>query len=144
MTMLLGASTATNVTQSSKPERLMREIKADAAQVQSVAARMDKLAENSTPTWIDYDRQWNEIKPSVEDMQMKVVRLEAMQSSLTPAERKELDQSKLLVGEIQSRTHQFLTLLDTPGIQTTDAKFKTYARSLRNEAGSLEKLAPAS
>jgi len=122
----------------------LREIKADAAQVRSAAVRWDNLAESSSAKWIDYDRQWNEIRPSVEDMQMKLARLERIQSALSPAERTELDQTKPLIGEIQSGTHQLLTLLDKPGVQTTDAKFKTYAGSLRGEADKIEKLAPAS
>lgn len=152
MAMLLGsafaleaASTSTNVgDQSKEAARLLRDIKADAVQVRSAAAHWDSLAASSGAKWIDYDRQWNEIKPSVEDMQMKLARLERIQSALSPAERTELDQSKPAVAEIQSRTHQLLTLLDKPGVQTTNAKFKTYARSLRNEAGKIEKLTPAS
>ncbi len=142
---LEAASTSTNIgDQSKQAARLLRDIKTDAAQVRSAAARWDSLAESSGAKWMDYDRQWNEIKPSVENMQTKLARLETMQSALSPAERTELDQTKPLIAEVQSRTHQLLTLLDKPGVQTTDAKFKTYARSLRSEAGKLEKLAPAS
>jgi hypothetical protein len=136
-TMLMGAATP-------KPAQLWRQIKTDAVQVRSAAARLDQLAESSGATWIAYDRQWNEIKPPVEDIQMKLARLEAMQTSLTDAQRAELNQIKPLVGEIQSRTEQFLTLLDTPGVQIPDAKFKTCARGIRSEADKLEKTAPAS
>ncbi len=154
MTMLLGsvvsiqaastASSSNNGADSSKrATRLLRQIKADALAVRSAAAQLDSLTEGSSARWLDYDRQWNEIKPSVEDMQMKLARLETMQSALSPAERTDLNQIKPLIGEIQSRTHQFITLLDIPGVQTGDAKFKTYARSLRSEADKLEKLTPA-
>lgn len=127
-----------------KAARYLRDIRADAAQIQSTAAHLDELAASTGATWIEYDREWNLIKPSVEDMQLKLARLETMQSALSPAERAEVDQSKPLVGEIQNRTHQFLTLLDTPGVQTSDTKFKAYASSLKNDAGKLEKLVPAS
>ena len=69
----------------------------------------------------------------------KLARLETMQAAISPAEGKELDQSKVLIGEIQSRTHQLRTLLDQPGVQTNDTKFKAYARSLRSEASKLER-----
>jgi hypothetical protein len=142
---LQAASTSTTVgDQSTQASRLLRDIKADAVQVRSDAARVDTMAANSNTTWMDYDRQWNVIKPCVEDMQMKLARLERIQSSLSPAERTDLDQVKSLVGEIQSGTHQFLTLLDKPGVQTSDARFKTYASSLRSEAGKLETIVPAS
>jgi hypothetical protein len=124
--------------------RLLREIKGDAVRVRSAAAQLDQLAEGSNAKWIDYDRQWNEIKPPVEDIQMKVARLAAMQASLTPAQRAELNQIKPLIGELQSRTEQFLKVLDTRGVPTSDARFKSYARSLRNDADKIEKIAPAS
>jgi hypothetical protein len=144
--MLLGSVVAIQAASTSttqKAETLLREINTDSMAVRSVAAGLDRLAENGGAKWIDYDRQWNEIAPSVEDMQMKLARLEAMQSSLTPAERTELDQRRPLIGEIRSMMQQFVTLLNMPGVQTSDARFKTYARSLRNDADKLRTIAPA-
>jgi hypothetical protein len=140
------ATTAAAAKEADQPRavRYLRDIRADAAQIQSAAARLDELAASTGATWIEYDRQWNLIDPAVEDMQIKLTRLESMQSRLSAAERADLDRSKPLVGEIRGRTHQFLTLLDTPGVQTSDAKFKTYASSIKNDAGKLEKLVPAS
>jgi hypothetical protein len=137
------SSSASGVDGSQKAARLLRDIKADALEVRSAAAHFDSLAESAGAKWIDYDRQWNEIKPPVEDMQIKLRLLEAKQSALSPAQRTELDQSKLLIEKIQSTTHQFFTLLETSGVQTSDVRFKTYARSLRNEADKIEKLTPA-
>jgi hypothetical protein len=57
-------------------------------------------------------------------------------------ERKEVDQSKILIQEIQAKTRELRNMLDQPGVQTSDAKFKTYARSIRNEAGKLERTVP--
>ena len=128
---------------------LLRSIKDDAMQVQSAAARLEGLTKNSSTaktsvsTWLEYDRQWNEIKPSQEDMQIKLWRLEGMQAAVSPAERKELDQSKPLIGEIQSKTRELRILLDKPGVQTSNPMFTTYASSLRNEARKLEHTASA-
>jgi len=130
--------------ESKKVSQLFRDIRADAIQVRSAATRLDSLTKNSGAKWLDYDRQWNEVKPAVEDMQMKLARLEAMQAAISPAERKQLDQSKLTIEEIQSRTHQLRTLLDKPGVQTNDARFQSYAHYLRNEAGELETTARSS
>ena len=142
LTMLMGASTATD--RSAKPARILREIKSDATLVREAATHWNNQAEGTNPTWTGYDQQWNFIKPLVEDMQMKLGQLEAMQSSLSSAQSTELNQIKPLVAEIQSRTHELLVLLDRPGIQTNDANFKMYARSLRNEARKLETIVPAS
>ena len=147
VTMLFGSAVlvqAANTSRSGVNEahvaaRLIRDLKADAIQVRSAAMLLDTLTKNPSATWLDYDRQWNEIKPSVEDMQMKLVRLEGMQSAISAAERQEIDQSKVLIEEIQGRTHQLRTLLDEPGVRTTDPKFKAYARSLSREASQLER-----
>ena len=113
-------------------------------QVRSAATRLDSLTTNPGAKWLDYDRQWNEIKPSVEDMQMKLARLEAMRAEISPSEQAELDLSQRLINEIQSRTHELRMLLDQPRVQTSDPRFKAYARSLRNEAQKLEKTDSAS
>jgi hypothetical protein len=155
MTMLLGSvvaiqaasssassSPVNSVDRSKQAVRLFRDLKVDAVTVRSAAARLDGLTQSAGANWLDYDRQWNEIKPSVEDMQIKLARLETMQAALSSNELTELNQTKPVIAEIQSRTRQFLTLLNTPGVQVSDAKFRACARSLRNEADKIEKLVP--
>jgi len=145
MAVVQGASSSGKVgDESKKATQLFRDIRVDAVKVRSAAARLDTLTVNPGSKWLDYDRQWNEIMPSVEDMQMKLAHLERMQAAISPAEHAELDQSKRLIEEIQSRTHQLRVLLDKPGVQTSDPRFKTYSRSLRNEAQKLEKTDSAS
>ena len=152
MTMLLGSlavvqaasSSAKAGDESKKAAQLFRDIRADAVKIRTAAARLDTLSASPASKWLDYDRQWNEIMPSAEDMQMKLARLETLQAAISPAEHTELDQSKRLIEEIQSRTHQLRVLLDKPGVQTSDPRFKTYSRSLRNEAQKLEKTDSAS
>jgi hypothetical protein len=123
---------------------LYRAIKADAMQVRSAAFRLENLTMTPHATWMDYDGQWNAIKPSVEDMQIKLVRLEALQASSAPAQRKELDQSRQLIQEIQSRTHGLRVLLDRADFHKNDPRFKEYARGLTSEAGRLERAAKVS
>ncbi len=138
------ATSAKRTDNSQKTARLFRDIKADAAQVQAAAAHLDGMARSSGATWLEYDRQWNEIKPAVERMEMNLARLETMRATISPMERKDLDDSKLLIEEIQNRTHQLRALLDHQGVQATDAKFKVYARNLRSESSKLEKAVPIS
>ena len=91
-------------------ERLLREIKVDAEQVQSAASRLDGLTKSSSATWVD-DRQWNEIKSAEEDMQIKLWHLERIQAAMSSAERKQLDQSKPMIEQIETRTHELRLLL---------------------------------
>ncbi|HEY1758829.1 MAG TPA: hypothetical protein VGG72_25880 [Bryobacteraceae bacterium] len=136
-------STTPSSNDSQKAARLLREIKADDTAVRAGAARLDALAENSNSQWSDYDHEWNVIAPAVEDMQMKLGRLESMQSALTQAQRSELDQSKPLIAEIQSRTNAFNTLMNKPGVPTTDAKFRNDAKSIKTDADKLQKVTSA-
>jgi hypothetical protein len=124
--------------------RLLRAIRSDAVQVRSAAAQLNRLTNRPSATWLDYDGQWNAIKPAVEDMQMKLARLESLQASLSPAQRQEIDQSKSMIEQIQGGTHQLRVLLDKPGVQTNNVQFKDYARRLRNEAAKLEQTSTAS
>jgi hypothetical protein len=123
---------------------LLRDVKNDAAHVQSVAAHLKDLTAASGAKWTDYDRQWNEIKPSVEDMHEKMWRLENIRAQMTPAEQKEYDQSKPLFQKIEARTHELRQLLDKPGVRTTNSKFKSYANGISSEATKLEHTASAS
>ena len=146
MTILLGmagvargASTSIKTdVESRRAARLLRHIRADAMKVRSAASELELLTKNSSATWLEYDRQWNEIKPAQEDMEVKLWRLESIQAKLSPADAKELEQSKPMIQQIQRRTHELRALLDEPDIQTTNVKFKAYASILRSEAGKLE------
>ena len=118
--------------------RFLRDIRADAANIRSLAANLDRSTTDQNVKWVDYDRQWNEIQPVVEDMHMKLARPENMKGAISAAESKDVEH---LVLEIQRTTDAFLYLLDKPGEMTTDAGFKTCARNLMDESGKLEKVA---
>lgn len=152
MAVLLGSAglvhgaalSTTNGQESHDAAWLYGGIKADAMQVRSAAFRLESLTTTSGATWMDYDREWNAIKPSVEDMQMKLARLETLQASSPAAQRKELDQSRQLIQEIQSRTHGLRVLLDRVDFHKNDPRFGAYARGLTSEAGRLERTARVS
>lgn len=124
--------------------RMLREIRADAAHVRTAASRLDELTQGSNAAWLAYDRQWNEIKPYTEDMQLKLWGLEDMRASLSGPEQKELDQAKPVIQAILNRTHELRELLDKPGVETTNSHFKTYATSLRIDARKLDREISAS
>jgi len=142
--LLQAASTAKATDESKTAAQLLRDIRSDASQVQSAAAELNKLTASANATWVEYDRQWNVMKPAVEDMQMKLYRLQGMQAKISSAEQKELNQSKTLIEQIQARTHELRVLLDKTGVQTNDPKFKLYATSLKRESSQLEQTAKTS
>lgn len=159
----------TQANHSQSVSRLLSDVKTDAQHVRGVADHFDQLTKNPSaistsanlsnanattspnawaitasernfnPAWEAYDRQWNEIKPVLEDMQLKMARLDSMESSATPAERTQIDQAKKLVGEMQARMHRVHELLNQQNVQTTDPAFHRDARQLRTEAASLAK-----
>lgn len=122
---------------------LLRAVRSDAVQVHTAAVQLDKLTRNTGATWVEYDRQWNEIKPAEEDLRIKLVRLEKIRTTIPLAEQKQVDQAKTEIQRIAGRTRALRVLLDQPGIQTSNAKFPACAVSLRNESGQLEKVARA-
>lgn len=153
LTLLLGTTTAIVLgsaitvqaadasaapTESARTVATDRVITADAMQVRQAAQQLNHLTQSSAATWLDYDRQWNEIKPSVEDMQSKLDHLEAT------AAHSNFNEEKRLVGEISGCTHELYQLLNQPGVQTTNPKFADYARTLSREAQNLAHIAKAS
>jgi hypothetical protein len=92
--------------------RLLRDIRMDSRQVRAHAWRWAMLTENQSATWYNFDRQWNEIKPPVEDMTINLVRLENMRANLPASEQKAIDGSKPLIAEIALESHGLRTDLD--------------------------------
>lgn len=67
--------------------RLLKAIRADAEQIQSLADNFERLTKIRDTNWQNYDQQWNAIKPAQERIDLAMQRLERMQASLPPAER---------------------------------------------------------
>src|SRR5579864_3198881 len=105
------ASTSKASNESNSSARLLRDVHSDAVHVQTAAAKLDQLAQNPNATWIDYDRQWNIMKPCVEDMVIRIARLEKMEANVSAAEKTEIDQAKTGVQAIQARVHALRKLL---------------------------------
>src|SRR5579862_5906767 len=118
--------------------KALRDIKADAGQVRLAAMSLNALTKESHVRWLDYDKQWNEIKPAVEDMDIKLSRLERMQATLSPAEREDLEKCRPLIQEIRRGTHDLRALLDQSGVNLGDKKFSAEARGLLREADNLQ------
>lgn len=124
-----------------KAARLLKSVAADARQIQSSASGLEKLAANSSATWKQYDRQWNEIQPVVETMHMKIARLEAMESSLTPSEKQALAQAKSDYQKIAWRSRDLGKLVDMVPPDLSSPKFKADGRDLAKEAGDVVRAA---
>lgn len=137
--LLAAPVTAKTANQSQEGLRLLHDIHVDAMQIQTAARHLESLTSTPSPKWLQFDEQWNEIKPPVEDMDIRIARLEKIQSSLSPAQRADLDQSKMLANQIRTRTRELRNLLDKPGVSTSDKMFRTYARDLTSESNKLAK-----
>ncbi len=139
------ASTNPNTSNSESREaaKLLREIRLDARQVRARAWQWDLLAKRQTSAWYRFDRQWNSIKPAVEDMNMKLARLERMQPRLTSWERQAVEASKPLVAGINSETHNLRTTLDKFYADLSlvpSPAFRTDSRILARDSGRLARV----
>ena len=126
--------------QSREAARLLRDIRMDARQVRAHAWRWTMLTDTRTATWYKFDKQWNEIKPPVEDMSMKLVRLEDMSASLPPLEQKAIAESEPLVARIAGETHALRTELDksyTHLSNLSNPALKGNSKILARDAGQL-------
>lgn len=124
--------------------KLLRDIRMDARQVRTHAWRSDMLAKRQTAMWYKFDRQWNEIKPPVEDMSIKLVRLQEMSANLPAWEQKAIADSQPLIARIASETHDYRTELnERPADLTHPPKpaLAGDARILARDAGRLVRAA---
>jgi hypothetical protein len=101
------------VGESHEAANLLRDIRMDARQVRAHAWQWTMLRKRQTGAWYNFDRQWNEIKPPVEDMSMKLVRLEDMKAKLPAWEQQAMDGSKRLMAQITAETHDIRAELDS-------------------------------
>ncbi len=114
--------------------QIMKGIAVEARQIESHAAQLEKLTADSSATWEQYDREWNEIQPAVETLEMKVARLERMDSSLSAAQKQALEKSKAACQKISWDSRQLGKLVDQVPPDLRNPKFKMESRNLRNEA----------
>jgi hypothetical protein len=135
---------APHVQESSTARRLLRDVRMDARQIRAHAWQWAILAKSHTANWYDFDRQWNEIKPSVEDMSMKLVQLEDMSPNLPVWEQKAIDSTKPLFSDISSETHSlrlelagYYNDLSNPLTPVPNSE----ARELARDAGRLVRVA---
>jgi hypothetical protein len=84
-------------------------MKVDAQRIQSYAMEVENLSKDPNAKWVQFDQQWNELKPAQEALQMRVWRLESMRGLLSDSQRKALDDTKQAVQEISARTSELLT-----------------------------------
>jgi hypothetical protein len=132
---------AATTQQAHEAASLLRSIRMDARQVRSHAWDWAMLTKDPSTSWYSYDRQWNQIKPAVEDMSIKLNRLEEMRAELSPWEQTATDRSKPLVTEIAWETHTLRTGLDKfytdLGNLSVPASFKGESSGLARDAGRL-------
>lgn len=118
---------------------MFTEVKTDAQEIHTSAVRLEKLASQTDVKWIQYDKQWNEIKPAQEALVLHLSALEAKETSMSAADRKALDATKAAIQDISARTHELRVLLDQPGVDLKSPKFERYAKDLAVDASHLNR-----
>lgn len=114
-----------------------RDLRTEARQVRSAALYVERLNHNTSTTWGEMDRQWNEIKPVQEAMTEHLNLLEAMEKSMTPAERQALETAKPKIQQISAKTHEFRAMLDQNNIVLTSPRFKLLAQKMAGDASAV-------
>jgi len=109
-------------------------VAADARQIETAASQMERLAKDPNAAWAQYDRQWNEMQPFVERMNINIARLERMESSLTATEKKALEDSKAESQRIAWQSAELGKLVDQVPANLTAPQFKNASRAMVNEA----------
>lgn len=132
-----------NVAKSSESSRLLLDIRADAGQVSMHARRIEKLSQGS-PTWMDYDRQWNEVEPLVEKMTEHLYTLDGMQTKLSANDQKAVDSARKLAGEISASASNMRRYLDAHGNSPSNSELATYGKALQKDAMELRRAATSS
>lgn len=132
---LFAATSATKPNHhSTEGARLLKSVSSDARQIEASAAAFEKLTSESGATWAQYDRQWNEIQPIVEAMEVKIEQLESMEPSLSAADQQALNQAKTASVKIAWYSRQLGDLVDKVPADLNTPKFKSDSRELVNEA----------
>lgn len=117
--------------------KFLRDIAADARAVRVQARQVEKLAGRGAPSYQAYDKHWNEMKPKVEEMSLKLDRLARIRESALPWQQEAIDRSARLINQISSNTEKLRTFLNQGGNNLSAPMLRTYGRTLAQEAHQL-------
>ncbi|HEY4359795.1 MAG TPA: hypothetical protein VGN17_02445 [Bryobacteraceae bacterium] len=134
---LAQTSPTKTVDETKRAEVLFHQMKSEAGQIQSTAQQLETLTRNANPQWLQYDLQWNEIKPAQEALIRSMWSLDSMRAELSPAEQQAVDQAKQAVDRITTETRHLRTLLDQPGVNLKSPQFEASGRELVKHAEAL-------
>lgn len=112
--------------------KLLHGIAADARMVRMHARKAERLSKEASPTWSAYDHQWNAMAPNIEDMSMKLGRLQGMRASLPDWQQQAIDHTAPLIREVAGNSKEFRTFLNEHGSDLTNPMFGTYAGKIFN------------
>jgi len=115
-------------------DRYLDQVASDAMAIEWHASDIERLTKDPYATWQQYDQQWNEIKPAQEQLQSRIIRLDAMRSSLSDSQKQMLDKDKAAAQRIAWRTRQVLKFLDEPNADLKSPELRSYARALARNA----------
>jgi hypothetical protein len=103
---------AAAATAAKKATPLLWDIGMEAKRIEVQALGLEKACGNPATTWQASDLRWNEIKPAVESIGMRLRRLESMRAKLPANDQKTLANSQTLFRQIQSQAAAVHALLN--------------------------------
>ena len=131
---MLLAAPAKSANQSDEAARLIREVQVSAQQVSAHAQDWAHLATTSQATWAAYDKQWNMIKPAMEELSLRLSRLEVLRSVLPQIQQDAIRSSQVLDREMTRDTHALEAMLTTHSKEPKNPAFRKHAGALWREA----------
>jgi hypothetical protein len=103
---------AAAATAAKKATPLLWDVGVEARRIEVQALSLSKMSANPATSWKASDRRWNEIKPAVESIGMRLRRLESMRAKLPANDQKALANSRRLFRQIQGETEAVHALLN--------------------------------
>ncbi len=123
--------------EAAQADKLLRDVGREAVAVSAHALRLQALSRESSTTWQDYDRQWNEMMPKVEEMDRQVARLEAIRPSTLPWQQEAIDRGLSLSGKVGADTDQLRSYMNEHPNELSSAPLRQRERDVELAANEL-------
>jgi hypothetical protein len=113
---------------------LLREIRADAEQVQDQAELLRRYSLETSRTWESHADTLMAIRDKVNEMGSKLCRLETIRASALPWQREAIDRAAVMVREMAANTKQAIDFLNQNQDRFFDPEYRQYAANLDQES----------
>jgi hypothetical protein len=116
---------------------LLTGIETDSRHIRSLANELDVLRMHLTVDWSSHGQKLEEIKQAVNDMGMKLSRLESIRSSALPWQQQAIDRVAPLVRLTADNTQDAILFLNANLHGLWKPEYGKYTRNMADEAGQI-------